>query len=199
MGLLSDWQIKQRLTLNDENRLRIDPFEPEQISRAGVVSFGLASYGYDVRLGRTYRVIDRVDGLVIDPVTWKADLEKCEARGLLKKFTAESVLIPPNGFVLGESVERFRIPRDVLAIVMCKSTLARLGVGMPMTPLEPEWEGIVTIEIVNHTPNWIRLHAGMGIGQILFVTGNANCDVSYADKKRPRYQNQTGLTDASTS
>ncbi len=176
MGVLADWQI--------EKEIKIEPFAPAQ-SRPGMVSYGLSSYGYDVRVGRRFKVFTNVYGEVVDPKLFS-----------VKAFVdieAEHCIIPPNSFALAETVEYFEIPRDILAICLGKSTYARCGIIVNVTPLEPEWRGKITIEISNTTPLPAKIYAGEGIAQILFVRGDQVCKKSYADKAG-KYQDQKGLT-----
>jgi dCTP deaminase len=150
-----------------------------------VISYGLSSYGYDVRVGRRFKVFTNARCAVVDPKHFDAasfiDIE------------ADSCLIPPNSFALAETVEYLEIPRDVLAICVGKSTYARCGIIVNVTPLEPEWRGRVTIEISNTTPLPAKIYAGAGIAQIVFLKGSAPCRTSYADKQG-KYQDQKGLT-----
>ncbi len=176
MGLLADWQIRKDI--------KIEPFA-EEAKRLGVVSYGVTSYGYDVRVGRKFKVFTNVYGAIIDP--------KQFAENAFVAIEADSCVIPPNSFALAETVEYFEIPRDVLAICLGKSTYARCGIIVNVTPLEPEWRGKITIEISNTTPLPARIYANEGIAQILFFRADAVCEKSYADKKG-KYQDQTGLT-----
>ena len=176
MGLLADWQIRKDI--------KIVPFAEESL-RTGVVSFGVSSYGYDVRVGRHFKVFTNVYGAVIDP--------KHFAPNAFVDIEGDSCIIPPNSFVLAETVEYFEIPRDVLAVCLGKSTYARCGIIVNVTPLEPEWRGKVTIEISNTTPLPAKVYAGEGIAQILFFRAEGVCKTSYGDKKG-KYQDQTGLT-----
>jgi len=176
MGLLADWQIRKDI--------KIVPFAAESL-RSGVVSFGLSSYGYDVRVGRHFKVFTNVYGAVIDP--------KQFAPNAFVDIEGDSCIIPPNSFALAETVEYFEIPRDVLAVCLGKSTYARCGIIVNVTPLEPEWRGKITIEISNTTPLPAKIYANEGIAQILFFRAEAVCKTSYADKKG-KYQDQKGLT-----
>lgn len=176
MGVLPDWMIAEGV--------KITPFAPQQ-HRPGVISYGLTSYGYDVRVDRHFKVFTNIWGSIVDPKHFDP-----------KSFVdveADECIIPPNSFALAETVEHFEIPRDVLAICLGKSTYARCGIIVNVTPLEPEWRGRVTIEISNTTPLPAKIYAGEGIAQILFVQGVGVCQTSYADK-RGKYQGQTGLT-----
>src|SRR3954447_7613912 len=176
MGILADWQIKRDI--------KIEPFA-EGALRPGVISYGVTSYGYDVRVGRHFKVFTNAHCAVVDPKHFDpksfVDIE------------GDFCLIPPNSFALAETVEYLEIPRDILCICLGKSTYARCGIIVNVTPLEPEWRGRVTIEISNTTPLPAKIYAGEGIAQILFYKGEASCKTSYADK-RGKYQHQKGLT-----
>ncbi len=176
MGLLADWQIRQFV--------KIEPFA-EESWRPGVISYGVSSYGYDVRVGRNFKVFTDVYGAIVDPKQFNprsfVDIED------------DICIIPPNSFALAETVEYFEIPRDVLATCLGKSTYARCGIIVNVTPLEPEWRGRITIEISNTTPLPAKIYANEGIAQILFFKADAVCEKSYADKKG-KYQDQAGLT-----
>ncbi|MCI0681656.1 MAG: dCTP deaminase [Gemmataceae bacterium] len=176
MGLLADWQIRKLV--------KIEPFA-EEAYRPGTVSFGVSSYGYDVRVGRHFKVFTNVYGTVIDP-------KKFEPKAFVD-IEGDFCVIPPNSFALAETVEYFEIPRDVLATCLGKSTYARCGIIVNVTPLEPEWRGRITIEISNTTPLPAKVYANEGIAQILFFKADAPCEKSYADK-RGKYQDQKGLT-----
>jgi dCTP deaminase len=176
MGVLPDWQIKRDI--------KIEPFA-EGLSRPGTISYGLTSYGYDVRVGRKFKVFTNahctvVDAKKFDPASF-VDIE------------GDHCLIPPNSFALAETVEYLEIPRDIICLCVGKSTYARIGIIVNVTPLEPEWRGRVTIEISNTTPLPAKVYAGEGIAQILFLRAEAVCQTSYADKKG-KYQDQKGLT-----
>ncbi len=165
----------------------IEPFS-DSLVRAGGASYGLGSYGYDVRLADEFHVLRSEDpGAVLDPREPRPELFEV-ARG-------PSCLVPPHGFVLGRTVEYLRIPREVLVLASGKSTWARLGILVNVTPFEPEWEGHVTLGISNTTPLPVRLHAGEGIAQIMFVVASSPCRVSYRDRKG-KYQAQTATTHA---
>lgn len=187
-GLLADFQIRDRLNLPDghPSRLVIEPFHDGKCPD-GVISYGLTSYGYDIRLGDKFLLFTDTAAVEVDPKNLKRDR-------FVSMEGVDSVLIPPNSFVLAESLERVEIPRDCLAIVLGKSTYARCGINLNMTPLEPGWRGIITIEIANMTRLPARVYALEGIGQVIFLSGSAACSVSYADKKGAKYQDQTGLT-----
>jgi dCTP deaminase len=161
----------------------IEPFEDGQ-KRDGVISYGLSSYGYDARVADEFKIFTNVDSAVIDPKAFNPN-----------SFVDRQVpvcIIPPNSFALARTVEYFRIPRDVLVICLGKSTYARCGIIVHVTPLEPEWEGQVTIEISNTTPLPARIHAFEGICQFLFLEGNEPCEISYADKAG-KYMHQRGV------
>ena len=158
----------------------IDPFVDGQV-RDGVISYGLSSYGYDIRISDEFKIFTNVHSAVVDP----------------KNFTPQSFIdykgkvcvIPPNSFVLAQTIEYFRIPRDVLTICVGKSTYARCGLIVNVTPFEPEWEGNVTLEISNTTPLPARVYANEGIAQVLFFRAEEVCETSYADRKG-KYQGQ---------
>ena len=162
----------------------IEPFVETQ-KREGVISYGLSSYGYDARVADEFRIFTNVDSAVIDPKAFSADsfVTRC----------GTSCIIPPNSFALAHTVEYFRIPRDILVICLGKSTYARCGIIVNVTPLEPEWEGQVTIEISNTTPLPARIHAHEGICQFLFLQGSSPPEVSYADKAG-KYMRQRGVS-----
>jgi dCTP deaminase len=162
----------------------IEPFEDRQV-RAGVVSYGLSSYGYDIRVADEFKVFTNINSTVVDPKNF-------DARSFVDIRT-DVCIIPPNSFALAKTVEYFRIPRDVLTICVGKSTYARCGLIVNVTPFEPEWEGFVTLEISNTTPLPARIYANEGIAQVLFFQSDETCEVSYADKKG-KYQKQQGLT-----
>jgi len=165
----------------------IEPFAPEQM-RDGVVSYGLSAYGYDLRVADDFRVFNNyLLGDFLDPKNFDVNM-----------FTAVSAAIceiPPNSYALARSLEYFRLPRNVLAVVQGKSTYARCGVILNVTPLEPEWEGFITMAVVNAAPAPVRIHANEGIGQVLFFESDTPPDVSYADKQG-KYQAQEGITGA---
>lgn len=193
MGVLPDWMIR--------SRVKITPFEECQ-TRAGLITYGVTSYGYDARAGYNFRVFTNVWGNVVDPKNFNP-------KSFVEREVVDFVDIPPNSFALAETIEHFEIPRDILAVCVGKSTYARCGIIVNVTPLEPEWRGKVTVEISNTTPLPARIYAGEGIMQILFLetagygavarsltrqqTEDACCRVSYADKKG-KYQDQAGVT-----
>ena len=162
----------------------IDPFVDEQV-RQGVISYGVSSYGYDVRVGDEFKVFTNVYNTVVDPKNF-------DSRSFVD-IKADVCTIPPNSFALASTIEYFRIPRDVLTICLGKSTYARCGIIVNVTPFEPEWEGHVTIEISNTTPLPARIYANEGIAQVLFFQSEDPCARSYRDKKG-KYQAQRGVT-----
>jgi dCTP deaminase len=179
MGLKSDGWIR-RMALEQK---MIEPFTDGQ-KRDGVISYGLSSYGYDIRVADEYKIFTNVYSAVVDP----KDFDK---RSMVD-FKGEICVIPPNSFALARTVEYFRIPRSVLTICLGKSTYARCGIIVNVTPFEPEWEGYVTLEISNTTPLPARIYSNEGIAQVLFFEGDEPCEVSYADKKG-KYQKQQGV------
>jgi dCTP deaminase len=162
----------------------IESFAPSQV-RKGVISYGLSSYGYDLRITDEFKIFTNINSSIVDPKNF-------DPRSFVP-FRGKECLIPPNSFALTRSVEYFRIPRDVLAICIGKSTYARCGIVVNITPLEPEWNGYVTIEISNTTPLPAKIYANEGIAQVIFVCGREVCATSYADKKG-KYQRQRKLT-----
>jgi len=180
MSVKSDrWIRKMAL----EHRM-IEPFNEKQV-REGVISYGLSSYGYDARIADEFKVFTNINHTIVDPKDF-------DPRSFVD-FRGEQCIIPPNSFALARTVEYFRIPRNVITLCVGKSTYARCGIIVNVTPLEPEWEGIVTLEVSNTTPLPARIYAGEGIAQFLFFEGNEPCETSYADKKG-KYQAQKGLT-----
>ena len=162
----------------------IEPFVDDQV-RQGVISYGVSSYGYDVRVGDEFKVFTNVYNTVVDPKNFDP-----------KSFVdikADQCVIPPNSFALASTIEYFRIPRDVLTVCLGKSTYARCGIIVNVTPFEPEWEGHVTIEISNTTPLPAKIYANEGIAQVLFFQSDEPCARSYKDKKG-KYQAQRGVT-----
>jgi dCTP deaminase len=180
MSIKSDNWIK-RMAL--EHRM-IEPFVDDQV-REGVISYGVSSYGYDVRVGSEFKVFTNVYNTVVDPKNF-------DPRSFVD-ITAEVCIIPPNSFALASTIEYFRIPRDILTVCLGKSTYARCGIIVNVTPFEPEWEGHVTIEISNTTPLPAKIYANEGIAQVLFFQGDEPCAKSYKDKKG-KYQAQRGVT-----
>ncbi len=161
----------------------IEPFVEGQV-RQGVISYGLSSYGYDMRVADEFKVFTNVFNVIVDPKNF--------SERSFVDIKADHCDIPPNSFALARSVEQFKIPKNVLCIVMGKSSYARCGISVNITPLEPAWEGFVTIEISNTTPLPARIYANEGIGQVLFFESDEACEISYADKKG-KYQRQQGI------
>ena len=186
--MLADHQI---LKLCQEQKM-ISPFTDRSHSTNEdgdkIVSYGLSSYGYDIRLGSKVKYLDNT-GQTLSPHYIATEWEECYV-GWDDYFT-----IRPHSFILGESVERFKIPRDILCICFGKSTYARVGISINITPLEPEWEGVLTIEIANNSSNPVNVYYNEGIAQLIFLQANELCTTSYADKGG-KYQNQTGVTTA---
>ena len=164
----------------------IEPFVDGQV-REGAISYGVSSYGYDMRVAPEFRIFTNVLSVIVDP-------KHFDARSFVE-FDGEVCIVPPNSFALARSVEYFRIPRNVLTICVGKSTYARCGIITNVTPFEPEWEGHVTLEISNTTPLPAKIYANEGICQVLFFEADDDdiCQTSYADKKG-KYQKQTGVT-----
>jgi dCTP deaminase len=161
----------------------IEPFVENQV-RAGVISYGLSSYGYDIRVANEFKIFTNVFSVTVDP-------KQFDTKSMVD-FIGDVCIIPPNSFALARTVEYFRIPRDTLTICVGKSTYARCGIIVNVTPFEPEWEGYVTLEISNTTPLPAKIYANEGIAQVLFFQGDEVCEVSYADRKG-KYQNQQGI------
>lgn len=164
----------------------IEPFEDAQV-RAGAISYGVSSYGYDMRVAREFRIFTNVNSAIVDP--------KAFDQNSFVEYDGDVCIVPPNSFALARSVEYFRIPRNVLTICVGKSTYARCGIITNVTPFEPEWEGHVTLEISNTTPLPAKIYANEGIAQVLFFEADDDdvCQVSYLDKKG-KYQAQRGVT-----
>ncbi|HML21474.1 MAG TPA: dCTP deaminase [Aggregatilinea sp.] len=158
----------------------IEPFVDGQV-RNGVISYGVSSYGYDIRVADEFKIFTNVFSAIVDPKAFDPQS--------MVDFRGDICVIPPNSFVLAKTVEYFRIPRNVLTICVGKSTYARCGLIVNVTPFEPEWEGFVTLEISNTTPLPARIYANEGIAQVLFFEADEVCDISYADKKG-KYQHQ---------
>ena len=162
----------------------IEPFADAQV-RAGVISYGVSSYGYDMRVAPEFKIFTNALSAIVDP-------KRFDPKSFVE-FTGPVCVVPPNSFALARSIEYFRIPRNVLTICVGKSTYARCGIITNVTPFEPEWEGHVTLEISNTTPLPAKVYANEGIAQVLFFQSDETCEVSYADKKG-KYQRQAGLT-----
>ncbi|MBA4728974.1 MAG: dCTP deaminase [Deltaproteobacteria bacterium TMED126] len=180
MGIKSDNWIKKMAL---ENKM-IEPFTDKQTTE-GAISYGVSSYGYDIRVTDEFKVFTDVFNTVVDPKDFNE-------KSFVTMITDECI-IPPNSFALARTVEYFRIPKNVITVCLGKSTYARCGIIVNVTPFEPEWEGHVTLEISNTTPLPAKIYANEGIAQVLFFEGDEQCDVTYADKKG-KYQKQTGIT-----
>ena len=179
MAVMPDSWIREQA-----HRGMIEPFT-EKLQRDGVISYGLSSYGYDARVSREFKIFTNVDSAVVDPKNFSP-------ASFVDRET-DVCVIPPNSFALARTVEYFRIPRDVLVICLGKSTYARCGIIVNVTPLEPEWEGHVTLEFSNTTPLPARIYANEGACQFIFLQGAAPCEVSYGDRSG-KYQGQQGVT-----
>jgi dCTP deaminase len=179
MAIKSDRWIREMAQKHD----MINPFCEKQV-RDGVISYGLSSYGYDLRVADEFKIFTNVNSAVVDP-------KHFDERSFVS-VRGDSIMVPPNSFALARSVEYFKIPRDVLTICVGKSTYARCGIIVNVTPFEPEWEGFVTLEISNTTPLPAKVYANEGLCQILFFQGDEPCQVSYKDKAG-KYQKQSGI------
>ena len=180
MSLMSDRWI-QRMVAEEA---MISPFIDHQV-RDQVISYGLSGYGYDIRLGYEFKIFDRKVSDALDPKNFPLSL--------LRESTGETCELPPYGFMLSASVEYIRVPQDTLVVCVGKSTYARCGLFIGVTPLEPGWEGHITLEVFNSSPLPIRLYGGEGICQCLFFKGNEPCQTSYSDRDG-KYMRQTGIT-----
>ncbi|WP_291494464.1 dCTP deaminase [Desulfurella sp.] len=183
MAVLSDKQIIERAKQG-----MIEPFAATQIKEIDgkkVISFGVSSYGYDMRISDEFKIFTNVNSSIVDPKNFD---EKSYV-----DFVGDVCIIPPNSFCLAKSIEYFKIPRDILTICVGKSTYARCGIIVNVTPFEPEWEGYVTIEISNTTPLPAKIYANEGIAQVIFLKADSVCQTSYADKGG-KYQKQMDLT-----
>lgn len=184
MSIKADRWIRQMA----EQHGMIEPFEPGQVREQEgrrLVSYGTSSYGYDVRCSREFKVFTNINSAIVDPKSFDENS--------FVDMEADTCIIPPNSFALARTVEYFRIPRDVLTVCLGKSTYARCGIIVNVTPLEPEWEGHVTLEFSNTTPLPARIYANEGVAQMLFFQSDESCDVSYKDRGG-KYQGQTGVT-----
>ena len=161
----------------------IKPFEDRQVRKGGI-SYGLSSYGYDIRIADEFKIFTNINTTIVDPKSF-------DPRSFVD-YQGEVAVIPPNSFALGRSVEYFKIPRNVLTICVGKSTYARCGIITNVTPFEPEWEGYVTLEISNTTPLPAKIYANEGIAQVLFFESDEACETSYADRQG-KYQGQQGI------
>jgi dCTP deaminase len=180
MSVRPDHWIKKMAT---EHKM-IEPFVDGQV-RDGAISYGVSAYGYDIRVSNEFKVFTNIYNSVVDPKSFddKSFVE----------INDDVCMIPPNSFALARTVEYFRIPRSVITLCVGKSTYARCGIIVNVTPFEPEWEGYVTLEISNTTPLPAKIYANEGIAQVLFFESDDVCEVSYADKKG-KYQKQVGIT-----
>ena len=180
MSVLSDKNIR---TLAIEEGM-ISPFEDKQV-REGKISYGLSSYGYDARVSEEFKIFTNVNSEIVDPKNFKST-------NFVTKNGTECI-IPPNSFALARTVEKFKIPKDILVICLGKSTYARCGIIVNVTPLEPGWEGYVTLEFSNTTPLPAKIYANEGVAQFIFLKGKETPEVPYADRKG-KYMGQTGVT-----
>ncbi len=183
-GIKSDLWIREQSLKNN----MISPFEPGQITHKDnqkIVSYGTSSYGYDVRCANEFKIFTNINSAIIDPKNFSEQS--------FVDIQSDVCIIPPNSFALARTVEYFKIPRDVLVICLGKSTYARCGIIVNVTPLEPEWEGHVTLEFSNTTPLPAKIYANEGVAQMLFIQSDQICDVSYKDRGG-KYQGQTGVT-----
>jgi dCTP deaminase len=181
MSILSDKWIKKMAL--DHNM--ISPFQDKQV-REGNISYGLSSFGYDARVGDEFKIFYNVESSIVDP-------KKFSSNNFITKKTLDYIIIPPNSFALATTIEKFKIPRDVMCIVVGKSTYARCGIIVNVTPIESEFEGTVTLEFSNTTPLPAKIYANEGVAQFLFLKGNEEPEVSYADRKG-KYMGQSGVT-----
>ena len=183
MSIKSDKWIRRMATQG-----MIDPFEPGQVREAGgekIVSYGTSSYGYDVRCAREFKIFTNINSTIVDP-------KHFDARSFVD-IESDVCIIPPNSFALARTVEFFRIPRSTLVVCLGKSTYARCGIIVNVTPLEPEWEGFVTLEFSNTTPLPAKIYAGEGCAQVVFFESDEVCETSYKDRGG-KYQGQRGVT-----
>ncbi len=184
MSIKSDRWIKRMAAEHG----MIEPFESSQVRKQGegaIVSYGVSSYGYDVRCADEFKIFTNINSAVVDPKAFSEDS--------FVDFKGGVCIIPPNSFALARTVEYFRIPRNVLTICLGKSTYARCGIIVNVTPLEPEWEGHVTLEFSNTTPLPAKIYANEGVAQMLFLESDEVCETSYLDRKG-KYQGQQGVT-----
>lgn len=179
MGLKPDHWIRKMAT---EHKM-IEPFVESQV-RNGVISYGVSSYGYDIRVADEFKIFTNVYSAIVDPKSFSSHS--------MIDFKGDVCVIPPNSFALARTIEYFRIPRSVLTVCLGKSTYARCGIIVNVTPFEPEWEGYVTLEISNTTPLPAKIYSNEGIAQVLFFEADEVCDTSYADKKG-KYQYQKSI------
>ncbi len=179
MGVKPDRWIKQASL----EQGMIEPFTDSQV-REGVISYGVSSYGYDIRVADEFKIFTNIYSATVDPKNF-------DPRSMVD-FKGDICIIPPNSFALARTVEYFRIPRNIFTICVGKSTYARCGIIINVTPFEPEWEGYVTLEISNTTPLPAKIYANEGIAQVIFFEGDGECEISYADKKG-KYQYQKSI------
>jgi dCTP deaminase len=180
MSIKSDKWIRRMA----QDRRMIEPFSEKQVAD-GLISYGLSSYGYDIRIADEFKIFTNIHSATVDPKNF-------DTRSFID-VKADVCIIPPNSFALARTVEYFRIPRSVITVCVGKSTYARCGIIVNVTPFEPEWEGIVTLEVSNTTPLPAKIYANEGIAQVLFFESDELCETSYADRKG-KYQSQQGLT-----
>jgi dCTP deaminase len=180
MSIKSDRWIK-RMALE---RRMIEPFSENQV-REGVISYGVSSYGYDIRVADEFKIFTNVNSTIVDP-------KRFDQQSFVD-FKGDVCIVPPNSFALARTVEYFRIPRNILTVCLGKSTYARCGIIVNVTPFEPEWEGTATLEISNTTPLPAKIYANEGIAQVVFFEADEVCETSYADKKG-KYQAQREIT-----
>ena len=180
MSVQSDKWIKQMA----KDHKMISPFEAQQV-RGDKISFGVSSYGYDARVSNEFKIFTNVNSEIVDPKNFKPT-------NFVTKKSSECI-IPPNSFALASTVEYFKVPKDILVICLGKSTYARCGIIVNVTPLEPEWEGHVTLEFSNTTPLPAKIYANEGVAQMLFFESDSICEISYKDRGG-KYQKQTGVT-----
>jgi dCTP deaminase len=184
MGIKADKWIRRMA----EEKGMIEPFEAGQVresEQGRIISYGTSSYGYDVRCSDEFKIFTNINSAIVDPKNF--------SENSFVDVKADVCIIPPNSFALARTVENFRIPRDVLTICLGKSTYARCGIIVNVTPLEPEWEGHVTLEFSNTTPLPAKIYANEGVAQMLFFTGDEVCETSYKDRGG-KYQGQQGVT-----
>jgi dCTP deaminase len=185
MSVLSDIEIRERV----EKEQMIEPFveslQKIDQKKQGIISYGVSSYGYDARVSKEFKIFTNVNSTIVDPKDFSND-------GFVSRET-DVCIIPPNSFALARTVEYFKIPRDVLVVCVGKSTYARCGIIVNVTPLEPEWEGHVTLEFSNTTPLPAKIYAGEGACQFIFLKADRECETSYADRSG-KYMGQTGVT-----
>ncbi len=181
-------QSDKWITEMAQNHQMISPFSPEQVRTANeqkIISYGTSSYGYDVRCAPEFKIFTNINNSIVDPKNFSADS--------FVELNSEVCIIPPNSFALARTIEYFKIPRSTLVICLGKSTYARCGIIVNVTPLEPEWEGHVTLEFSNTTPLPAKIYANEGVAQMLFFKANEDCKTSYKDRDG-KYQGQTGVT-----